>query len=165
MIVPAFGNNTLSKSRTFHFYWFIRFKEGLSLLKTTSVRSYHSRKPSDKSFISETVDMFYKACKHTLPDEINMRRIAAKFVPQLWTLERRDGRVHIWTSKTDCRKFKWLIQGYYWWWKLGVLLRVGNQVSLVTLEDTNLSWWKKTRNFRRNVNSLIEIYFNILGIV
>ena len=96
MLKEAFGEQALSQARTFE--WFKRFKVG--------GESVEDRKHSGRRSTCTTPEMItkvheviledrrqtihdvcnriglsYGSCQHILADELNMRRIAAKFVP------------------------------------------------------------------------------------
>jgi histone-lysine N-methyltransferase SETMAR len=98
MLKEAFGEQTFSQARTFES--FKRFKDGLE--------SVEDRKQSGRlstcttpEIIAEVLEVIiedrrqtihdvcnhvglsYGSCQHILADELNMRRITAKFVPRL----------------------------------------------------------------------------------
>jgi hypothetical protein len=48
--------------------------------------------------VCNCVGLSYRSCEHILADEMNMRRIAAKFVPHLLNNDQRDHRVQMCTE-------------------------------------------------------------------
>jgi len=113
MLREAFSEQALSQARTSE--WFKHFKDGREFVE--------DRKHSGQSTTCTTLEMIAKVCeiiledrKQTihnvfnciglsygsrqciLADELNMRRIAAKFVPRLLKNDQRDHRVQVCTK-------------------------------------------------------------------
>ena len=101
MLKEAFGESALSQARTSE--WFKRFKEGQESVEDDK----HTRRPSTCTTpemimkvrdvihadrrqtihdVCERVGLSYSISQQILSDELNMRRIAAKFVPRLLSL-------------------------------------------------------------------------------
>jgi len=98
MLKEAFGELALSQARTFE--WFKRFKDGQESVEDDK----HSGRPSTCTTseiiakvreviledrrqtihdVCNCVGLSYGSCQRILADELNMRQIAAKFVPRL----------------------------------------------------------------------------------
>ena len=113
MLKEAFGEQALSQARTFE--WFKRFKDGWESVEDHK----HSGQPStcttpemnvkvqevileDRRHtnhdVCNRVGLSYGSCQCILADELNMRRIAAKFVPRLLNNDQRDHRVQVCTE-------------------------------------------------------------------
>jgi len=110
MLKQAFGDSCMSRSRTFE--WFGRFKNG----RTSTANDDRSGRPSTATIPSKveqvhaavnqdrrrTIDdlctevgIGYGSCQRILTEQLNMHRIAAKFVPRALTHDQKDSRVAI----------------------------------------------------------------------
>jgi len=110
MLKQAFGDSCMSHSRTFE--WFGRFKNG----RTSTANDDRSGRPSTATTPSKVEDVRaavsqdrrrtihdlcaevgigYGSCQRILTEQLNMHRIAAKFVPRVLTQDQKDGRVAI----------------------------------------------------------------------
>ena len=109
MLKQAFGDSCMSRSRTFE--WFGRFKNG----RTSTANDDQSGRPSTATTPSKVeqvraavnqdrrtihdlcaeVGIGYGSCQRILTEQLNMHRIAAKFVPRLLTQDQKDSRVAI----------------------------------------------------------------------
>jgi len=106
----AFGDLCMSRSRTFE--WFGRFKNG----RTSTANDDRSGLPSTATTLSKVeqvraavnqdrcrtihdlcaeVGIGYGSCQRILTEQLNMHRIAAKFVPKVLTHDQKDSRVAI----------------------------------------------------------------------
>jgi len=110
MLKEAFGEQALSQARTFE--WFKRFKDGRESVED---RKHSGRPPTctNPEMIAKVREVILEdrrqtvhdvcnrfglldgSCQRILADELNMRRIAAKFVPRLLNNDRRDHRVQV----------------------------------------------------------------------
>ena len=110
MLKQAFGDPCMSRSRTFE--WFGRFKNG----RTSNANDDRSGLPSTATTPSNLeevravvnkdcrrtthglcaeVGIGYGSCQRILTEQLNMHRIAAKFVPRVLTQDQKDSRVAI----------------------------------------------------------------------
>ena len=109
MLKQAFGDSCMSRSRTFG--WFGRFKNG----GTSTANDDRSGQPSMATTPSKVaqvraavnqdrrtirnlcaeVGIGYRSCLRILTEQLNMHRIAAKFVPRVLTQDQKDSRVAI----------------------------------------------------------------------
>ena len=110
MLKQAFGDSCMSRSRTFE--WFGRFKNG----RTSTANDDRSGRPSTATTPSKVeevraavnqdrrrtihdlcaeVGIGYGSCQRILTEQLNMHRIAAKFVPRVLTQDQKDSRVAI----------------------------------------------------------------------
>ena len=105
MLKQAFGDSCMSRSRTFE--WFGRFKNGRTLTANDDrpcrsstaitpskveqvwavVNQDHRRTIHD---ICAEVGIGYGSCQRILKEQLNMHRIAAKFVPRVLTQDQKD---------------------------------------------------------------------------
>jgi len=109
MLTQAFGDSCMSRSRTFE--WFGRFKNG-----RTSTANDRSGRPSTATTPSKVeqvrtavnqdrrrtvhdlcaeVGIGYGSCQRILTEQLNMHRVAAKFVSRVLTHDQKDSRVAI----------------------------------------------------------------------
>jgi hypothetical protein len=113
MLKEAFGDNAMSQSKTC--LWYKRFKDGRTSVNddersgrpsTTSeniakvreaILADHRRTIHD---VCEIVGLSYGTVQRILSDDLNMRRIAAKFVPRLLSNDQKEHRVVV------CRELK-----------------------------------------------------------
>ena len=110
MLKQAFGDVCMSRSRTFE--WFGRLKNG----RTSTANDDRSGRPSTATTPSKEeqvlaavnqdrrrtihdlcaeVGIGYGSCQRILTEQLNMHRIAAKFVPRVLTQDQKDIRVAI----------------------------------------------------------------------
>jgi len=110
MLQQAFGDSCMSRSRTFE--WFGRFKNG----RTSTAKDDRSGRPSTATTPSKVeqvqaavnqdrrrtihdlcaeVGIGYGSCQRILTEQLNMHRIAAKFVSKVLTQDQKDTRVAI----------------------------------------------------------------------
>jgi len=110
MLKQAFGDPWMSRSRTFE--WFGRFKNG----STSTANDDRSGRPSTATNPSKVeqvraavnrdrhrtihdlcveVGIGYGSCQRILTEQLNMHRIAAKFVPRVLTHDQKYSRVTI----------------------------------------------------------------------
>jgi len=110
MLKQAFGDSCMSRSRTFE--WFGRFKNG----RTSTANDDRSGRPSTTTPPSKVeevraavnqdhrrtihdlcaeVGIGYGSCQRILTEQLNVHRIAAKFVPRVLTQDQKDSRVAI----------------------------------------------------------------------
>ena len=113
MLNEAFDEQALSQARTFE--WFKHFKDG----RESVVDDKHSGRLSTRTTLEmianvreviledrrqaihdvcNRIRLSHRSCQRILADELNMRRIAAKFVPRLLNNDQRDHRVQACTE-------------------------------------------------------------------
>jgi len=110
MLKQTFGDSCMSRSRTFE--WFGHFKNG----RTSTANDDRSGQPSTATTPSKVEEVRaavnqdrcrtihdlcaeagigYGSCQRILTEQLNMHRIAAKFVPRVLTHDQKDSRVEI----------------------------------------------------------------------
>ena len=110
ILKQVYGDSCMSRSRTFE--WFGRFKSS----RTSTANDDRSGRPSKATTPSKVeqvraavnqdrrrtihdlcaeVDTGYGSCQRILTEQLNMHRIAAKFVPKVLTQDQKDNRVAI----------------------------------------------------------------------
>jgi len=182
MLKEAFGEQALSQARTFE--WFKHFKDGRESVEDDK----HSGRPSTCTTpemiakvreviledrrqtihdVCNRVGLSYGSCQRILADELNMRRIAAKFVPRLLNSDQRDHRVQVCTElqeavRHDPNFLSRVITGDESW--------VYDYDPETKQQSTQ---WKtpssprpkKARQVRSNIKSMLIIFLDIRGIV
>ena len=110
MLKIEFGDGCLSLARTFE--WYKRFKEGRTSVdddprsgRPLASRNYDSvtrareiirvNRRSTVREISAEVGMSYGTCQAILREDLNMRRVSAKFVPHVVTIEHKEHRMSV----------------------------------------------------------------------
>lgn len=182
MLTEAFGESALSQARTFE--WFKRFKEGRESVEDDK----HSGRPSTcttpemimkvRDVIHEdrrqTIDdvchrlgLSYGTCQRILADELNMRRIAAKFVPRLLSIDQRNLRIQTCTelqqTVRECPNFLSRVITGDESWVYGYDPETKQQSSQWKTPSSPRP--KKARQVRSNIKSMLIIFFDIRGIV
>jgi hypothetical protein len=120
MLKEAFGDNAMNQSKTI--LWYKRFKDG----RTSVDDDERSGRPSTSATpeniakvreailadrrrtihnVCEIVGLSYGTVQRILSDDMNMRRIAAKFVPRLLSNDRRSGKRQIHRGRKKRVKF------------------------------------------------------------
>ena len=118
MLQEAFGDNAMSQSKTF--LWYKRFKDGRKSVDDDD----HSGRPSTSTIpenitkvreailadrrqiihdVCETVGLSYGTVQRILADNLNMRRICARFVPRLLSDDQKAHRVSVCTELKQAR--------------------------------------------------------------
>ncbi|XP_026804291.1 protein GVQW3-like isoform X1 [Rhopalosiphum maidis] len=97
MLLLAYGDETMSRARVFE--WFKRFKEG----RTTVESDEREGRPST-SRNEEMIQKIRTAIRvqTILTTDLDMRRVAAKFVPKLLSGEQKENRKQIATDLLEC---------------------------------------------------------------
>jgi len=107
MLIKAFGDNALGQKQT---YEWISFKKGRNSVDdeessgwpytgttTENMANVWEAIPENRRRtiynVSSIVGLSYETCQRILPDEINMRCTAAKFVPRLLNSDQKEHRV------------------------------------------------------------------------
>jgi len=178
MIRCAYGNETMSRARCFE--WHMRFKRGRTSLEddersgrpsTSStpknvetirqlVHEDHRRTIKD---IATIINVSYGTVQTILTCDLNMHRIAAKFVPRLLTPEQKEHRVAICQelrqhAVDDPSFMSRVITGDESW------------VYGYDTETKQSSQWKsprpnKVRQSRSTTKSMLIVFFDLQGIV
>jgi hypothetical protein len=125
----AFGDNNLYQTQTYD--WYKRFKNG----RTSTDDGDRSGRPSTaitRENVAEVMDLIlqdrrlpiqdlykslglsYGTCQRILSDELNMRRIAGKFVSRLLQNEQKASLGSLHGTSTDSRGLKFSFEGYHW---------------------------------------------------
>ncbi|XP_026808809.1 protein GVQW3-like [Rhopalosiphum maidis] len=97
MLLLAYGDETMSRARVFE--WFKRFKEG-----RTTVKSDEREGRPSTSRNEEMIQKIRTAIRvqTILTTDLDMRRVAAKFVPKLLSGEQKENRKQIATDLLEC---------------------------------------------------------------
>jgi len=119
MLKQAFGDSCMSRSRTFE--WFGRFKSGRTSAANDdrSGRAGTATTPSKVEEVRAAVKqdrrrtihdpcaeagIGYGSCQRILTEQLNMHRIAAKFVPRMLTQDQKESRVPMSGTEGNCDK-------------------------------------------------------------
>jgi hypothetical protein len=113
MLKEAFGDHSLGQTQTYE--WFKRFKKGRMSVDddersgqpstgttTENVAKVRETIREDQRCtihdVCNIVGLSYGTCQRILSDELNMRRIAAKFVPKLLSNDQKEHRIAVCTE-------------------------------------------------------------------
>ncbi|KAJ9583151.1 hypothetical protein L9F63_022502 [Diploptera punctata] len=105
MLRTAYGEEAMGKSQAFE--WFSKFKRGVTSVK-------------DENQLCDALALSRGSVQSILKDDLNMRRIAAKFVPRLLSNDQKESRVIACTDlkeqlKNDPRFMEKVITGDETW--------------------------------------------------
>ncbi|KAL4131595.1 hypothetical protein QTP88_008888 [Uroleucon formosanum] len=181
MIKTAFGDDSLSRSKIFE--WFKRFKNGRETTEDDprSGRPSTSRNDDVVSKICEKVrndrrltvreladeaGISIGSCHEILTENLQMRRVAAKFVPRLLTLEQKENRLTICQDlknrSIDPNFIKNIVTGDETW-VYGYDPETKAQSSQWKTKFSPRP--KKARQVRSSVKTMLIVFFDIEGIV
>ncbi|KAL4090154.1 hypothetical protein QTP88_025053 [Uroleucon formosanum] len=181
MIKTAFGDDSLSRSKIFE--WFKRFKNGRETTEDDprSGRPSTSRNDDVVSKICEKVrndrrltvreladeaGISIGSCHEILTENLQMRRVAAKFVPRLLTLEQKENRLTICQDlknrSIDPNFIKNIVTGDETW-VYGYDPETKAQSSQWKTKFSPRP--KKARKVRSSVKTMLIVFFDIEGIV
>ncbi|XP_011146696.2 putative uncharacterized protein FLJ37770 [Harpegnathos saltator] len=106
MLKKAFGDNTMSQPRVYE--WYKRFQEGREDIEDDARSGRPSTSTSDENVekvkeivlanritireVAEEIGISYGSCEAIFTNVLNMKRVAAKFVPKLQNLQRKQHR-------------------------------------------------------------------------
>ena len=179
MLKQAFGEQALSQARTFE--WFKRFKDGQESMEDDkySGRPSTCTTPEMIAKVHEViledrrrtihdvcnhVGLSCGSCQRILAYELNMRRIAAKFVPRLLNNDQRDHQVQVCTTLQEAVRHD-----------PNFLSRVitGDESWVYDYNPETKQQWKtpsslrpkKVRQIRSNIKSMLINFLDIRGIV
>ena len=182
MLRQAFHDHALGRTQVFE--WHARFKSGRESVEDDerSGRPVTSRTPENVNKISELihedrrqtinelsalVGIGYGVCQEILTEDLNMRRIAAKFVPNLLTGDQRQRRVDV------CQELRELASNDRCFlsriitgdesWCYGYDPETKQQSSQWTSPQSPRP--KKARQVRSATKTMLIIFFDIRGIV
>jgi hypothetical protein len=94
--------------------------------------------------LADTVGISYGVCQEILRENLNMSRIAAKFVPRLLTNDQKQRRVNV------CLELR---------------LWSRNKATIVTVEGPTITKRKKARQVWSSTKSMLIVFFDVKGIV
>lgn len=182
MLQEAFGDAAMSQSRTF--LWYKRFKDGRESVEDDerSGRPTTGTTPENIAKVQQAiradrrltihdlcviVGLSYGTVQRILSDILNMRRIAAKFVPRLLNEEQKEHRVDVcFQLKEQARKdpdfISKVVTGDESWF-YGYDPETKQQSS--QWKSPNSPRPKKARQVRSHVKSMMIIFFDIEGVV
>lgn len=182
MLQVAFGDECLSRSRCHE--WYKRFKEGRSSCEDDP-RSGHPSTSTDDSHVArlnvlvrsdrrltiremaEEFNISFGSCQQILTEKLQMRRVAAKFVPRLLTEEQKQHRVQVCQEllamANDNENFlKQVITGDETWvYGYDVETKVQSSQWKTKFSPTP----KKARQLKSNVKVMLTVFFDWKGVV
>lgn len=182
MLQAAFGNECLSRSRCHE--WYKRFKEG----QTSCEDDPRSGRPStstDDSHVArlnilvrsnrrltiremaEELNISFGSCQRILTEKLQMRRVAAKFVPRLLTEEQKEHRVQVCQELLEMANgnenfLKQVITGDETW-VYGYDAETKVQSSQWKTKSSPTP--KKARQVKSNVKVMLTVFFDWKGVV
>ena len=82
-----------------------------------------------------------------LTEDLNLRRVSAKFVPKLLGATEGTSEGNFWGHARSCKSWRriykdhhhWWCDHHHWWWDLGLWLRPRNQVSILAMEASRIN--------------------------
>ncbi|XP_026819544.1 protein GVQW3-like [Rhopalosiphum maidis] len=119
MLLLAYGDETKSRARVFE--WFKRFKEGRTTVKSDEREGRPSTSRNEEMIqkirtairgnrrltimeLSNEFQISFGSVQTILTTDLDMRRVAAKFVPKLLSGEQKENRKQIATDLLECSK-------------------------------------------------------------
>ena len=181
MLQAAFGESCLSRSKSFE--WYARFKSGRRSFeddpfpgrRSTShteemvARARKITRADRRLTIREAAEdggIEFGTCQKTLTEELQMRRVSAKFVPQLLTVEQKEDRVPVCTdlrerAQNDPNFLSSVTTGDKFW----VFGYDPETKQMSSQWDTASSPRpKKAREVKSNVKTMLIAFFDIDGL-
>jgi [histone H3]-lysine36 N-dimethyltransferase SETMAR len=182
MLQVAFGEEALSRSKTFE--WHSRFSSG----RTSTDDDPRSGRPSTSHTedliarvngiirgnrrltireVAEEVGIAYGTCQAILTQDLGMRRISAKFVPRLLSLEQKDCRLSVARdlserAANDAAFLSSIITGDETW-VFGYDPETKRQSSQWKTPSSPRP--KKARQVRSSVKTMLIVFFDTDGVV
>lgn len=117
MLLLAYGDETMSRARVFE--WFKRFKEGRTTVESDEREGRPSTSRNEEMIqkirtairgnrrltimeLSNEFQISFGSVQTILTTDLDMRRVAAKFVPKLLSGEQKENRKQIATDLLEC---------------------------------------------------------------
>lgn len=182
MLKKAFGNNTMSQPRVYE--WYKRFQEGREDIEDDARSGRPSSSTNDENVkkikaivlanrritireAAEEIGISYGSCEAIFTNVLNMKRVAAKFVPKLLNFQQKQHRVTIAQQMlSDIADnpdlLKRVITGDETW-VYGYDVETKAQSSQWKFSEEQRP--KKARQVRSNVKVLLTVFFDYNGIV
>jgi len=181
MLRTAFGEQCLSRARIFE--WHKRFKEGRDSVDDSPRSGSPTRSKTDGCVarvreliranrhliheLSVEVGASYGTCQAVLTQDLNMRRVAAKFVPRILTAKQKEWLLSVATNmlqeaESD-ENFMWQIITGDETWVYGYDRETKHQSSQWKSADSPGP--KKARQVRSKVKVMLIVFFDMEGIV
>lgn len=131
MLLLAYRDETMSRARVFE--WFKRFKEGRTTVESDERDGRPSTSHNEEMIqkirgnrrltimeLSNEFQISFESVQTILTTDLDMRRVAAKFVPKLLSDEQKENRKQIATDLLECSEsddffFKSIITGDESW--------------------------------------------------
>jgi len=178
MLQAAFGESCLSRLRTFE--WHSRFKSGRRSFEDDPRPGRPSTSHTEETVarvreiicadrrltireVAEEVRIAFSTCQKILPEDLQMRRVTAKFVPRLLTAEQKDDRVSVCTdlcdrAQNDPNFMSSVINGDEYW-VYGYDPETKQMSSQWKTASSPRP--KKARQVKSNVKTMLIAFFNI----
>lgn len=182
MLQVAFGDECLSRSRCHE--WYKRFKEGRTSCEDDSRSGRPSTSTDDDHVarlnrlvrsnrrltireMAEELNISFGSCQQILTENLQMRRVAAKFVPRLLTEQQKEHRVQVCQEllemANDNENFlKQVITGDETW-VYGYDVETKVQSSQWKTKSSPTP--KKARQVKSNVKVMLTVFFDWKGVV
>lgn len=178
----VYGEECMSQSQVYE--WFKRFKDGRDCVESDKRSGRPSTSKNVENIekvrqivrnnrrltireIAEDLDISVGSVQSIISDDLNMKRVSAKFVPKLLTPEQKHARVAAATDLVECdrndRNFIHSIITGDETWVYGYDPETKAQSS--QWKSPNSPRPKKTRQSRSVCKTLLTVFFDIRGIV
>ncbi|KAL4119443.1 hypothetical protein QTP88_012252 [Uroleucon formosanum] len=180
--LTAYGDETMSRTRVFE--WFKRFKEGRTTVESDEREGRPSTSRNEEMIqkirtairgnrrltimeLSNEFQISFGSVQTILTTDLNMRRVAAKFVPKLLSGEQKENRKQIATDLLECSEsddffLKLIITGDETW-VYGYDPETKVQSSQWKTPDSPRP--KKARQIRSQVKVMLTVFFDYQGVV
>lgn len=182
MLLLAYGDETMSRARVFE--WFKRFKEGRTTVESDEREGRPSTSRNEEMIqkirtairsnrrltimeLSNEFQISFGSVQTILTTDLDMRRVAAKFVPKLLSGEQKENRKQIATDLLECSEsddffLKSIITGDETW-VYGYDPETKAQSSQWKTPDSPRP--KKARQVRSQVKVMLTVFFDYQGVV
>ncbi|XP_011859147.1 PREDICTED: putative uncharacterized protein FLJ37770 [Vollenhovia emeryi] len=182
MLTVAYGEATLSQSNVYR--WYKMFSEGREDVNDEERAGRPSTSITDENIdevkkivlanrritvreVAKDLNISISSCHSIFTNDLGMRRVAAKFVPKLLTIDQKQHRINIATELLDSvRDDQNLLQRVITGdesWVYGYDVETKAQSSQWKLPHEPRP--KKARQVRSNVKVLLTVFFDCRGVV
>jgi len=182
MLQAAFGESCRSRSKTFE--WYSHFKSGRRSFEDNPRPGRPSTSHTEETVarvreiiradrhltireVAEEVKIAFVTCQKILTEDLQMRRVAVKFVPHLLTAEQKDNRVSVCTdlrdqAENDPNFMSSVITGDECW-VYGYDPETKQMSSQWSTSSSPRP--KKARQVKSNIKTMLIAFFDIDGLV
>lgn len=177
----CFWGRFRSGCRSVTFEWFKRFKDDRQFTEDDS-RSRRPPKSQNDDVVVTICENVRNYCRLTvrkleneagisigfgremLTENLQTRRVAQKFVPRLLTMEQKEKRLTTYQElKNRPADDEFHMKHYRGWWVMGLWIRSGNKVPVISMKSKIFSSAKKSLSMSNVKIMVIVFFFNKLN--